>query len=88
MENAKWKTVSLYVGNLPYHLSAEEVRALFLANECRLLQLHLPVETVGKNKGYALAEVPTGDVEKTIAALNGYELEGQALTVSRARGGA
>jgi len=77
---------NLYVGNLPHSTSEADLRTLF--------QSHGGVEKVtmvtdrdtGRSRGFAFVEmVDAGEAEKAIAALNGTELGGRALTVNEAR---
>lgn len=77
---------NLYVGNLPHSASEADLRALF--------QPHGDIQNVtmvtdrdtGRSRGFAFVEMANeGEAEKAIAALNGTELGGRALTVNEAR---
>jgi len=75
--------MDIYVGNLPYTATEEDVTGLFAA--------HGPVERVkiitdretGRSKGFAF--VTLGDqsqLNPAIEALNGYDYQGRALRVN------
>jgi RNA recognition motif-containing protein len=75
--------MDIYVGNLPYNATEEDVTGLFAA--------HGPVERVkiitdretGRSKGFAF--VTLGDqsqLNAAIEALNGYDYQGRALRVN------
>lgn len=69
---------SLYVGNLNYSTSESKLRELFAdfePSEVRIIQ----------DKGFAFVDVPAEKAEQAIAALNGKEVDGRALTVNEAR---
>jgi RNA recognition motif-containing protein len=76
----------LYVGNLPYKASDEELRELFSRSG--------PVDNVqvmrdnmtGRARGFAFVEMATDEAaQKAIADLHQYQLEGRALVVNEAR---
>ncbi|MCF7731174.1 MAG: RNA-binding protein [Akkermansiaceae bacterium] len=75
--------MDIYVGNLPYTATEEDITGLFAA--------HGPVERVklvtdretGRSKGFAF--VTLGDqtqLDAAIEALNGYDYQGRALRVN------
>ncbi|NIM04373.1 MAG: RNA-binding protein [Armatimonadetes bacterium] len=69
---------SLYVGNLSYSTSESALRELFAeyaATEVRLIG----------DKGFGFVDVPEEKAADAIAALNGREVDGRALTVNEAR---
>ena len=77
---------NLYVGNLPHSASEADLRALF--------QPHGDIQNVtmvtdrdtGRSRGFAFVEMTDAcEAEKAIAALNGTEMGGRALTVNEAR---
>jgi cold-inducible RNA-binding protein len=77
----------LYVGNLPYTATEQEVRELF--------ERVVTVEKVsivkdrdtGNSKGFGFVQVPDEhDVELCIRELNGTELGGRPLTINKAKG--
>jgi cold-inducible RNA-binding protein len=77
---------NLYVGNLPHSTTEAQLRAVF--------EPHGAVEKVsivtdretGRARGFAFVEMTdAGEAEKAIAALNGTELGGRALTINEAK---
>lgn len=70
---------SLYVGNLPYRTSEDELREMF--------EPFGPVEEVRviENKGFGFVDIPEENMEAAIEATNGKELGGRTLTVNEAR---
>jgi RNA recognition motif-containing protein len=73
----------IYVGNLPYSSTSSSLRQEFEAfGDATVLQDN---ET-GRSRGFGFVEMSDPDeAAKAIAALNGKEWEGRALTVNEAR---
>ncbi len=76
----------LYVGNLSYNISEEQLRELFgQAGEIKDVSLILDRDT-RRPKGFGFVEMTTqADAEKAIQMFNEYELDGRKLTVNMAR---
>ncbi|MBI5301291.1 MAG: RNA-binding protein [Chloroflexi bacterium] len=76
----------LYVGNLPYNVSEDDLRALFAqAGEVKEVSLILDRET-RRPKGFGFVEMATdADAQKAIQMFNSHELDGRAITVNVAR---
>jgi len=72
-------TKSLYVGNLPYGTTEDELRELFAEFG--------PIEGVRviEGKGFAFVDLPEEKAADAIAALRGRDLGGRALRVDEAR---
>jgi RNA recognition motif-containing protein len=76
----------IYVGNLSYASTERTLREEFekfgLVNDAVVMQDN---ET-GRSRGFGFVEMPDADeAAKAIAALNGQEVDGRALTVNEAR---
>lgn len=78
--------MNIYVGNLPYASSEDDVKALF--------EQFGPVTSVkiiidkftGKSKGFGFVEMSTEeDADTAIEALNNADFQGNRLRVSKAR---
>jgi len=69
---------SLYVGNLSYSITESALRELFAAYEPTEVRL------IG-DKGFGVVDVPEEKAADAIAAMNGREVDGRALTVNEAR---
>ncbi len=76
----------LYVGNLPYQTSQEQIRELFAqAGEVTEVSLITDRET-GRPKGFGFVEMATEDGgREAIKRFNGYTMGERALTVNEAR---
>jgi RNA recognition motif-containing protein len=76
----------LYVGNLSYSTSEDEIRALFeRAGTVQSVTLIRDRET-GRSKGFAFVEMTSQeDAQKAIGLFNGTRLDDRQLTVSVAR---
>ena len=76
----------LYVGNLSYNVSEQELRELFSqAGEIKEVALIVDRDT-RRPKGFGFVEfVNQADAEKAIQMFNDYELDNRRLTVNMAR---
>ncbi len=76
----------LYVGNLPYTTSEDELQALFApAGPVKTVTVVRDRDT-GRSRGFAFVEMETqADAQKAISMMNGKDLEGRPLTVNLAR---
>lgn len=76
----------LYVGNLAFSATEDDVRAAFEPHgEVESVHLVMDRDT-GRSRGFAFVEMGDGDqAEQAIAALNGADLGGRALVVNEAR---
>src|SRR3990172_3765534 len=76
----------LYVGNLPYTATEEDLRSLFAqAGTVKTVSVIKDRET-GRSKGFAFVEMETmAEAEKAISMFNGKELNDRSLTVNMAR---
>jgi RNA recognition motif-containing protein len=76
----------LYVGNLAYGMSDSDLQALFEPHgSVQSAQVIMDRDT-GRSKGFGFVEMGSDqEAQAAIAALNGKEVEGRALTVNEAR---
>ena len=76
----------LYVGNLPYGVTDSDLQNLFEPyGMVESAQVIMERET-GRSKGFGFVEMDNGEeAEAAIAALNGKDVNGRALTVNEAR---
>lgn len=76
----------LYVGNLPYSATQEQLKALFSeAGEVTEATIITDRET-GRPKGFGFVTmVDDKAAEDAIQKFNGYDMEGRKLTVNEAR---
>ena len=75
---------NIYVGNLPFSATAEDIQRLFSAYGT-VEKVHLVTDReTGRLRGFGFVEMSSGGRE-AIAALNQRELGGRALIVNLAR---
>lgn len=75
---------SIYVGNLPFTASEDEVRDLFAAyGEVESVRLMTDRET-GRPRGFGFVKMPADDADAAIKALDGKPFGGRNLRVNEA----
>ncbi len=76
----------LYVGNLPYSTTEEELRTLFTqAGQVTSIAIITDRET-GRSKGFGFVEMASSaEAEKALSMFNGYSMGRRQLTVNEAR---
>lgn len=76
----------IYVGNLSYQVTDEELRQAFEPfGEVSSANVIMD-KFSGQSKGFGFVEMPTkSEAEAAISSLNGKELKGRALNVNEAR---
>lgn len=78
--------MSIYVGNVPYQVTQEDLSEVF-AEYGTVKQIKIPVDReTGRVRGFAFVDMET-EAEETVAieALDGAEWMGRELKVSKAR---
>ena len=77
----------LYVGNLPFSADEEQVRQLFAQDGRDVTEVKMITDRdTGRPRGFGFVEMgSSGDAEAAISALNGFSMDGRALTVNEAR---
>lgn len=78
--------MNLYVGNLSYRLSEDQLRDAFAefgqVTSCTLIK----DRATGQSKGFGFVEMPDREeAERAISQLNGRDLMGRKLNVNEAR---
>ncbi len=76
---------TIYVGNLPFSATEQDVRMLF--------ERHGKVDSVklindretGKPRGFGFVDMPQSEAQNAIQALNGYQMNGRPLRVNEAQ---
>ncbi|MCC7412893.1 MAG: RNA-binding protein [Gammaproteobacteria bacterium] len=78
--------MNIYVGNLPYRISEDELRSSFEAyGTVSSAKIVIDRET-GKSKGFGFIEMPTqSEAEEAIKKLDGTDLNGRNIRVNEAR---
>jgi RNA recognition motif-containing protein len=77
----------LYVGNLPYSVDETRLTELFSQNDRTVVEVTIITDRMtGRPRGFGFVEMGNDqDAEGAINELNGFELDGRALTVNEAR---
>src|SRR5919206_4713616 len=76
----------LYVGNLSYEVDSSELEQLFGAHGQVVSAQIINDRDTGRSKGFGFVEMGTDEeAQAAIAALNGQEHSGRALTVNEAK---
>ena len=76
---------TIYVGNLPFSATEDQVRSLF--------EQHGKVESVklindretGRPRGFAFVDMSSSDAQTAIAQMNGFDMGGRQLRVNEAQ---
>jgi RNA recognition motif-containing protein len=75
----------IYVGNLPFSATEDDVRALFAKHGAvESVSLVTDRET-GRPRGFGFVEMEAGAAGKAIAALDQSDMQGRNLSVSEAK---
>ncbi len=76
----------IYVGNLGYNVTGADLETLFAAHGTVSSAQVISDRSTGQSKGFAFVEMSTDDEAKAaIAALNGQQRDGRAMTVNEAK---
>jgi hypothetical protein len=77
---------TLYVGNLPYDASVEEVEGLITATGAGpVVRVHLPMDPDGRKRGFGFVTMASADAARgAIDALKGADIRGRRLVVNLA----
>ncbi len=78
--------MNIYVGNIPRISKEDEIKELFQGfGEVQSASI-IKDKFSGESRGFGFVEMPNKEeAEKAIAALNGKDFKGRALTVNEAR---
>jgi RNA recognition motif-containing protein len=77
-------TKNLYVGNLPFGTTEDDLRAEFSKHGTVVGAQIIKDRETGRSRGFAFVEMSDG-ADAAIAALNGAMFQGRTLTVNEAR---
>ena len=75
----------LYVGNLPYNISDDQLRDVFARFGTPDSARVITDRDTGQSKGFGFVEFSNDDEAKQALSLNGTEFGGRSLTVNEAR---
>jgi cold-inducible RNA-binding protein len=78
-------TKKVYVGNLPFRTTEEDLASLFSQiGAVESVSIIVDRET-GRSKGFGFVSMSAEDADKAIEQFNGHDLGGRPLTVNEAR---
>jgi RNA recognition motif-containing protein len=77
-------TKNLYVGNLPFSTTEEDLRVEFSKHGAVVGTQIIKDRDTGRSRGFGFVEMSEG-ADAAIAALNGAMFQGRTLTVNEAR---
>ena len=76
---------SLFVGNLPWSATEEEIKTKF-EEHAKVIAVRLITDKfTGKAKGFGFVEVDDADMEKAITAMNGQKIGDREIVVNEAK---
>lgn len=76
---------SIYVGNLPWSATEDQVRDLFKEHGDVLNVKLVSDRDTGRAKGFGFVEMEDADADKAIEALNNVNFGGRTLRVNEAK---
>ena len=77
--------MKIYVGNLPFSATEDELRELFGSHGEVLSVALINDRETGRPRGFAFVEMPDADGGKAITNLDGTQLGGRTLRINEAR---
>lgn len=82
----KSMTVRLYVGNLPFSVTNQDLEGLFAQSGQVETANVITDRDTGRSRGFGFVEMESREAaEAAIQQLNGYEFDGRAIVVNEAR---
>ena len=78
-------TKTLYVGNLPWATTPEELTEFFSSYGQVISSRIIKDKGTNRSKGFGFVEVADEDASNIISTVDGKEYNGRALTVNEAR---
>lgn len=77
-------TKTLYVGNLPWSVTEEDLRQAF-SEQTQVISARLATDReTGRSRGFGFVEVPAEEAQRLIDLMNGWEWGGRIITVNEA----
>lgn len=76
---------TLYVGNLPWTISEEELTQIFEPHAKVLSARIIKDKMSGRSRGFGFVDVDDKDVEKAVKSVNGTKLKDRDLVVNEAK---
>lgn len=76
---------TLYVGNLPWTIRDDELKAEFEKHGAVISARVMTERETGRSRGFGFVEVDDDNAQKLVDAMNGAQVGGRAITVNEAR---
>lgn len=78
--------MNIYVGNIPWDLTDEELKSAFEAHGQVSSAKIITDKYTGRSRGFGFVEMPEkSEAEAAISSLNGKDLKGREIVVNEAR---
>ncbi len=78
--------MNIYVGNLPYSMTSEQLREVFVPHGEIVRAVVITDRETGRSKGFGFVEMADATAgQAAIDALDGQEVDGRPLRVNEAR---
>jgi len=77
--------MNIYVGNLPYSTTSDELESLFSQHGQVDSAAVIMDRDTGRSRGFGFVEMPDATARTAIEALNGAEFSGRRLNVNEAK---
>ncbi|NPV54861.1 MAG: RNA-binding protein [Firmicutes bacterium] len=78
-------TKTLYVGNLPWKVTDDDLARAFSAHAEVINSRVIVDRETGRSRGFGFVEVDDLDAEKVIREMNGSQIDGRTIVVNEAR---
>jgi RNA recognition motif-containing protein len=78
-------TKKIYVGNLPFSASEDEIRNLFATHGNVVSVTLITDRETGRPRGFGFVEMDDGAAQTAIDAINGTDFNGRTLNVNEAK---
>jgi RNA recognition motif-containing protein len=75
----------IYVGNLPFNATEQDVRALFEAHGAVQSVALINDRDTGRPRGFGFVEMASADAQRAIQTLNGKDMGGRPLRINEAQ---
>ena len=76
---------SIYVGNLPFQTTEEDLEELFSAYGAVQSAKVISDRETGRSRGFGFVQMDDGDANEAISKLNGEDFQGRTLRINEAQ---
>lgn len=77
--------ITLYVGNLPWKLTEDELADAFSTCSCVENVRIITDRETGRSRGFGFVEIDDANATRTMELMNGFELKGRRIIVNEAK---